>query len=145
MSILQFLYYSHIIMQSPKIICPLDAVADWGRQKTLFNLTVWLTLKSAKVRVIEYPDAQYGLTFHGSIRFFRKLMKHKLVEVPMHSGQRFYHITCGKYYRKDHMICLTCPFYTDGDYWKALEDKKSLEVAKHKFYRYLHELEKEKK
>ena len=72
-------------------------------------------------------------------------MKHKLVEVPMHSSQRFYHITYGKFHKKEHMIYLTCPFYTDGDYRKALEDKKSLEVAKHKFYRYLHELEKEKK
>lgn len=132
-------------MQTPKIICPIDATADWGKPQTLFSFSVWLTLKSAKVRVIEYPDAQYGLTFYGSIRFFRKLMKHKLVEVPMNSGQRFYHVTYGKYYRKDHIICLTCPFYTDGDYWEALEDKKDLEVAKRKFYRYLHELEKAEK
>ena|GEM_PF-2769211 len=145
MSILQFLYCSQIIMQTPKIICPLDATHYRGKEKTLFHLTAWLTLKSAKVRVIEYPDAQYELTFYGSIRFFRKLMKHKLVEVPMRSGQRFYHIIHGKYYRKEHMIYLTCPFYTDGDYWEALEDKKDLEVAKHKFYRYLHELEKSEK
>lgn len=131
-------------MMLPQLTCPSDAMYSGLETRPLYQLSLWALLKPTQ-KAIEFPDADRSIHFEASVRMYRKIKKHKLLEVRYGNVIRFYHVRSAHYDRKHKYLSLFCPYYTNGNYQDALSDMQKYKEAERKYFRYLYTLEQKEK